>query len=127
MAPTLTEPTQNPHSDPKQSTRPPTDPNVLEVVFGNLLIRPWYPSFYPEALVGRTVGKLYVCPWCFKYSKELMGFLGHLRVCGSRVTGPPGEEIYRKGGYSLYEVDGEEHKVYIFYSIVFWDLCLQSA
>ena len=54
------------------------DPNVLEVVFGSLLIKPWYPSFYPEELVGRRVERLYVCQWCFKYSKELMAFLGHL-------------------------------------------------
>jgi histone acetyltransferase HTATIP len=53
-------------------------PNVLEVVFGSLLIKPWYPSFYPEQVVGRKVERLYVCQWCFKYSKELMGFLGHL-------------------------------------------------
>jgi histone acetyltransferase HTATIP len=53
-------------------------PNVLEVVFGSLLIKPWYPSFYPEQIVGRKVERLYVCQWCFKYSKELMGFLGHL-------------------------------------------------
>lgn len=52
--------------------------NVLEVVFGSLLIKPWYPSFYPEELVGRKVDRLYVCQWCFKYSKELTGFLKHL-------------------------------------------------
>jgi histone acetyltransferase HTATIP len=57
-------------------------PNVLEVVFGSLLIKPWYPSFYPEQIVGRKVERLYVCQWCFKYSKELISFLGHL-VCPS--------------------------------------------
>ena len=62
----------------KNSKKPPAGPNVLEVVFGSLLIKPWYPSFYPEELVGRRVERLYVCQWCFKYSKELMGFLGHL-------------------------------------------------
>jgi hypothetical protein len=58
--------------------KPSVTPNVLEVVFGSLLIQPWYPSFYPEELVGRKVDRLYVCQWCFKYSKELIGFLGHL-------------------------------------------------
>jgi histone acetyltransferase HTATIP len=62
----------------KNSQKPPAGPNVLEVVFGSLLIKPWYPSFYPEELVGRRVERLYVCQWCFKYSKELVGFLGHL-------------------------------------------------
>lgn len=63
---------------PKHSQKPPPGPNVLEVVFGSLLIKPWYPSFYPEDLVGRRVERLYVCQWCFKYSKELAGFIGHL-------------------------------------------------
>ncbi|ORY04263.1 acyl-CoA N-acyltransferase [Clohesyomyces aquaticus] len=93
-------------------TKPSIEPNVLEVVFGSLLIKPWYPSFYPEELVGRRVERLYVCHWCFKYSKELMGFLGHLKTCSLRSTTPPGEVIYAKDGYLLYEIDGEEHKLY---------------
>lgn len=88
------------------------DPNVLNVVLGTMLIKPWYPSFYPEELVGRTVDRLYVCQWCFKYSKELMPFLGHVRACPLRDTAPPGAVIYTKDGYSLYEIDGEEHKLY---------------
>lgn len=53
------------------------DRNVREVVLGDLPIKAWYPSFYPEELVGRTVDLLYVCPWCFKYTKESAAFLGH--------------------------------------------------
>lgn len=62
----------------KTSQKPPTGPNVLEVVFGSLLVKPWYPSFYPEELVGRRVDRLYVCQWCFKYSTEEVKFLGHM-------------------------------------------------
>ncbi|KAF2195402.1 hypothetical protein K469DRAFT_543734 [Zopfia rhizophila CBS 207.26] len=99
--------------DPAKTPKKPSmEPNVLEVVLGSLLIRPWYPSFYPEELVGRTVERLYVCQWCFKYSKELMGFLGHVKVCPLRNTAPPGKPIYTQDGYSLYEIDGEEHKLY---------------
>jgi hypothetical protein len=64
----------------KTPQKPSVTPNVLEVVFGSLLIQPWYPSFYPEQIVGRKVGRLHVCQWCFKYSTDLGGFLGHL-VC----------------------------------------------
>lgn len=114
MAPEIPAPTVSapkPKGPPQKKTS--VDPNVLEVVLGNLLIKPWYPSFYPEELVGRTVERLYVCQWCFKYSKELMGFLGHLKVCEKRVEGPPGQEVYRDeaAGFSLYEIDGEELKV----------------
>jgi histone acetyltransferase HTATIP len=103
-------------------------PNVLEVVFGSLLIKPWYPSFYPEQIVGRKVERLYVCQWCFKYSKELMSFLGHLvclnqspscfhanmtqKACPHRDAPPPGVNVYTKDNYSLYEIDGEKHKLY---------------
>jgi hypothetical protein len=62
----------------RTKNKAPVDPNVLEVVFGSLLIKPWYPSFYPEELVGRRIERLNVCQWCFKYTKELLPFLGHL-------------------------------------------------
>lgn len=99
-------------STPKPSQKPPIGPNVLEVVFGSLLITPWYPSFYPEELVGRRVERLYVCHWCFRYTKELAGFLGHLKVCPLHTSPPLGTRVYRKDNYSIYEIDGEKHKLY---------------
>lgn len=56
------------------------DRNVQNVVLGDILFKAWYPSVYPEELVGKEVERLYVCHWCFKYSKELMPFLAHA-VC----------------------------------------------
>ncbi|KAM0324787.1 hypothetical protein ACHAQA_007751 [Verticillium albo-atrum] len=39
--------------------------------------------------------RLYVCPCCFKYSKELVSWLGHVHVCErSAGTTPPGRKIY---------------------------------
>ena len=55
-----------------------TEPNVLNVVLGNLRIKPWYPSFYPEELVGPKAEWLYVCQHCFRYCKEVLTFLGHV-------------------------------------------------
>ena len=53
-------------------------PNVANVVLGNLHIKPQYPSFYPEDLVGgRRAEWLYVCQWCFKYTAEIMKFSAH--------------------------------------------------
>jgi hypothetical protein len=69
----------------KTPQKPSVTPNVLEVVFGSLLIQPWYPSFYPEQIVGRKVERLHVCQWCFKYSMDLMGFLRHL-VCFNIIS-----------------------------------------
>jgi len=97
---------------PNADDKPSATPNVLEVVFGSLLIKPWYPSFYPEELVGRKVERLYVCQWCFKYTKELTGFIKHLRACPLRSTEAPGIHVYTSNGYSLYEIDGEKNKLY---------------
>ncbi|KAK7513051.1 acyl-CoA N-acyltransferase [Phyllosticta citriasiana] len=100
-----------PTATPNQ--RPATmEPNVIHVVLGDLLIKPWYPSFYPEELVGRRIERLYVCQWCFKYSKELIPFLGHTKVCPLKEAPPPGTKIYAKDSYSIHEVDGEQHKLY---------------
>lgn len=70
----------SPQTRPREDQTPkksPTEPNVLNVVLGNLQIKPWYPSFYPEDLVGRKAERLYVCESCFRYSKELMPYLAH--------------------------------------------------
>lgn len=102
----------------------PVEPNVLNVVLGNLLIRPWYPSFYPEELAGRKTERLYVCQWCFRYSRELIPFLAHMvgtpgfettlikqRTCAQRDELPPGRKTYERQDISIFEVDGEENKV----------------
>lgn len=61
---------------PSKRTHP--ELNILNVVLGHLLIKPWYPSFYPKELVGQRTERLYVCQWCFKYSKELVPYVSHL-------------------------------------------------
>ena len=55
----------------------PADLNVRNVVLGDILFKTWYPSFYPEELIGRELERLFVCQWCFKYSKDLMPYLAH--------------------------------------------------
>lgn len=44
--------------------------NVLSVVLGDTLFKTWYPSFYPEDIVGRETERLCVCKWCFKYTPD---------------------------------------------------------
>ncbi|MCJ1387912.1 hypothetical protein MMC18_000755 [Xylographa bjoerkii] len=86
--------------------------NILNVVLGEILFPTWYPSFYPEELVGKDTDRLYVCPWCFKYSKEVVPFLAHVKECNVEDNEPPGRLIYRKEPYSIYEIDGEEEKLF---------------
>lgn len=86
--------------------------NIKNVVLGDTLFQTWYPSFYPEELVGKTADRLYVCRWCFKYSKEAEPYVAHTKVCelkGDKL----GRAVYQDGrrGLEVSEVDGEEKKV----------------
>lgn len=66
------------HSPHRTAGRRPMEPNVKNIVLGERHIRPEYPSFYPEDLVGgKKTEWLYVCQWCFKYTNELLKFSAH--------------------------------------------------
>ncbi|TKA43241.1 hypothetical protein B0A54_05722 [Friedmanniomyces endolithicus] len=79
---------------PNRSSSKPQEPNVANVVMGNLHIRPWYPSFYPEDMVGGRKTE-----WLYK-------------VCPLKDTPPPGETVYDKDDYIIHEIDGEDHGLY---------------
>ncbi|KAK1142177.1 SAS complex subunit [Aspergillus melleus] len=85
--------------------------NVKHVVLGDLLFQTWYQSIYPEDLVSKDTDRLYVCRWCFRYSCDADAYAKHTRTCLHRAT-PPGTKVYDHGGYSVWEVDGEHHKLY---------------
>lgn len=102
---------------------------IQHVILGDVLFKTWYPSYYPEELVGRDLDRLYVCQWCFKYCPDLVPFLAHRvriptsgfegsdadhgqqKLCHARGASPPGQLIYSRDDYAIYEVDGEEHQV----------------
>ncbi len=104
-------------------TKPSTaERNIDNVVLGEVLFRAWYPSYHVKEIVGREIvdGKkemlerLYVCKHCFKYSKELMSWMAHVKVCERSLNGGgemiAGTRIYvhpPDGTWSIWEVDGE--------------------
>ncbi|KAK8206821.1 SAS complex subunit [Zalaria obscura] len=103
----LQEPQAKPTAAQKEKGR------VVNVILGNLQIKPWYPSFYSDSIAGESpIERLYVCQWCFRYSRELMPYLGHLKVCPLKDKPPPGDLIYRKDQYAIHVLDAEEHKLY---------------
>ncbi|XP_072407246.1 histone acetyltransferase KAT5 isoform X8 [Chiloscyllium punctatum] len=53
---------------------------------------------------------LYLCEFCLKYLKSLKCLQRHLTKCNLRH--PPGNEIYRKGTISFFEIDGRKNKNY---------------
>jgi hypothetical protein len=105
------------------------DRNIDMVVLGNICFRAWYPSYYGKEVVGDTpkssggkggarkdretspvLDRLYVCPCCFKYSKELVMWWEHVRVCEAKAS-VPGRRIYvhpRRDGTVLIPVENNK-------------------
>jgi histone acetyltransferase HTATIP len=78
--------------------------NYLAVL---LQIKPWYFSPYPQELVSLPC--IYICEFCLKFVKSRSCLERHLTKCALRH--PPGNEIYRKGSVSFFEIDGRKNKV----------------
>ncbi|KAF8794510.1 histone acetyltransferase KAT7-like [Argiope bruennichi] len=68
----------------------------------------WYTAPYPEEY--QMLPKLYICEFCLKYMNSQTVLRRHVAKCIWRY--PPGDEIYRKGNISFFEVDGQKNKTY---------------
>ena len=75
---------------------------------GKFEIDVWYGSPYPEEY--RYLPKLYICEFCLKYMNSSEVSNRHVQKCSLRH--PPGNEIYRKGNISFFEVDGQQNEIY---------------
>eukprot|EP01122_Echinamoeba_exundans_P010253 TRINITY_DN3797_c0_g1_i1.p1 TRINITY_DN3797_c0_g1~~TRINITY_DN3797_c0_g1_i1.p1 ORF type:complete len:451 (+),score=100.14 TRINITY_DN3797_c0_g1_i1:62-1354(+) len=82
--------------------------NINTIEFGRYEIDTWYFSPYPEEFA--VCSKLYICEFCLKYMKKKKTLLRHKLKCELRH--PPGNEIYRQGNISMFEVDGKKNKIY---------------
>ncbi|KAJ2972063.1 hypothetical protein NUW58_g9261 [Xylaria curta] len=106
-------------SQPKKSKvskapgTPRSDRNIDTIVFGDTSFKAWYPSYYGKEVLGdgsANVGgghakiggakrdtpplaRLYVCPCCFKYSKEVVPWSKHVQYCGRKAF-VPGTKVY---------------------------------
>ncbi|XP_051926726.1 histone acetyltransferase KAT6B isoform X2 [Hippocampus zosterae] len=81
-------------------------PAVIE--FGKYEIQTWYSSPYPPEY--SRLHKLYLCEFCLKYMRSKNILQRHTKKCG--WFHPPANEIYRKGGLSVFEVDGNVSKLF---------------
>uniref|UniRef100_G3QAR2 Histone acetyltransferase KAT5 n=1 Tax=Gasterosteus aculeatus aculeatus TaxID=481459 RepID=G3QAR2_GASAC len=90
--------------------------NIECIELGRHRLKPWYFSPYPQELT--TLPILYLCEFCLKYLKSLKCLQRHLvRINVAHDTKcnlrhPPGNEIYRKGTISFFEIDGRKNKTY---------------
>uniref|UniRef100_A0A8B9H4H6 Histone acetyltransferase n=1 Tax=Astyanax mexicanus TaxID=7994 RepID=A0A8B9H4H6_ASTMX len=81
---------------------------IKTIVFGRYELDTWYHSPYPEEYA--RLGRLYMCEFCLKYMKSQTILRRHMAKCVWKH--PPGDEIYRKGVISVFEVDGKKNKIY---------------
>uniref|UniRef100_A0A0B7APH3 Histone acetyltransferase n=1 Tax=Arion vulgaris TaxID=1028688 RepID=A0A0B7APH3_9EUPU len=81
---------------------------IKKLEIGRFEINTWYSSPYPEEYA--RLPKIYLCEFCLKYMRTATILRRHMAKCLWRH--PPGDEIYRKGSISFFEVDGKKNKVY---------------
>ena len=78
------------------------------IEFGGWEIDTWYAAPYPAEYSRNRV--LYICEFCLKYMNSDYVAWRHKLKCATKH--PPGDEIYRKGSISFFEVDGRKNPVY---------------
>jgi histone acetyltransferase MYST1 len=82
--------------------------NVEVIELGRYEMETWYFSPLPDEYAG--VKKLYFCEYDLAFFKRREEMVGHARKC--KLQHPPGMEIYRNEGISMFEVDGATEKAY---------------
>ncbi|CEI99017.1 hypothetical protein RMCBS344292_13111 [Rhizopus microsporus] len=101
------------------------EPNVNKLIYGKYEIEAWYYSPYPTEF-GSKIDRLYVCEYCLRYMNKETQLESHKvktknndrndvftiiqAICKEKK--PPGRMIYANGKIKVYEVDGQEHKLY---------------
>lgn len=91
---------------------------IQHIRFGEHEIDTWYDAPFPEEYANIPDGCLWICEFCLKYMKSGFGAGRHKLKC--KAKHPPGDEIYRDGAISVFEVDGRKNKIYC------QNLCLLS-
>nr|GLL44475.1 histone acetyltransferase of the MYST family 1-like [Ipomoea trifida] len=82
--------------------------NIATIELGRYEIETWYFSPFPPEYNDCT--KLFFCEFCLNFMKRKEQLQRHMRKCD--LKHPPGDEIYRSGTLSMFEVDGKKNKVY---------------
>ncbi|BGP06286.1 Histone acetyltransferase KAT7 [Rhodotorula toruloides] len=83
---------------------------ITHLRIGEFELETWYQAPFPEEYTRVPEGRLWVCEWCLKYMKS--GFEAERHKLKCKMRHPPGDEIYRDGKVSVFEVDGRKAKIY---------------
>jgi len=82
--------------------------NINRIEIGKFDVETWYFSPFPPEVT--PCDKLYFCEFCLSFMRRKEQLQRHLQKCELRH--PPGDEIYRQGNVSFFEVDGKKEKMY---------------
>jgi len=82
--------------------------NISKIELGRFEITTWYFSPFPQQY--SNCEKLFFCEFCLTFLQQEEQLARHLKKCNLKC--PPGDEIYRHGSLSMFEVDGEKNKIY---------------
>ncbi|KIV83356.1 hypothetical protein PV11_05389 [Exophiala sideris] len=85
---------------------PPTKIKCIQ--FGKFVIDTFYAAPYPEEYSHES--RLFICEFCLKYLPSEFVAYRHKLKCPAKH--PPGDEIYRDGSLSVWEVDGRKKTEY---------------
>ena len=76
--------------------------NINKIILGKWEIQTWYFSPFPKEY--SSCDTLYFCEYDLHFTKKPEALQRYLRR--SQLVHPPGDEIYRHGNISVFEVDG---------------------
>eukprot|EP00891_Asterochloris_glomerata_P001111 jgi/Astpho2/1111/e_gw1.00020.9.1_t len=82
--------------------------NVAKIELGRYEMETWYFSPLPDEFKGCTT--LYFAEQDLMFFKHREEMLQHIKKC--KIQHPPGDEIYRNGCISMFEIDGKREKIY---------------
>ncbi|KAH9945286.1 uncharacterized protein BXZ73DRAFT_96273 [Epithele typhae] len=85
-----------------QLMHPPNGLRIRKIRFGEYDIDTWYDAPFPEEYAAVPEGRLWMCEYCLKYMKSRFSASRHQLKC--KVRHPPGDEIYRDGRVSIFEM-----------------------
>lgn len=91
---------------PRKVSGPASQIEFIE--FGQFQIDIWYAAPYPEEYSRNQA--LFICEFCLKYMESATVAWRHKTKCPWKH--PPGDEIYRDGNISMFEVDGRKQSLY---------------
>ncbi|KAH7821906.1 putative histone acetyltransferase MYST1 [Monocercomonoides exilis] len=93
-------------------TYEPLPRNIDRIWLGRYEIDTWYYSPYPADVLGeeKRSEMLYICEYCLTPFRVKRSLDRHMTKC--KMLCPPGDEIFRQGEISMFEVDGFKQRVY---------------